>query len=478
MSSSPPPASNSALYAYKLREDGYDVALLPPSPRSSTQITQLVAPKPNVPFAGFTLDPENTDSVDNRYSNTTYPPPANPKSPRNVDVDNEDNASLYSSPSAGSFHASLSSPPPPSLLPYTAPSRPSSAAEFLPRSNLNQQYLASPLGTFSGAVPESAGPYPTPLTPSSIPSYSIISAGTSSSNSLRKQTRFDSPLSIGTSLTRERVSSPPRMIRVPSEETRVLAHAQQQTKLNQSLQSGISARGSVVLYRLDEPKLNMMDVDVKALLPPNLPFGGSRRGGRNGPESSSMSRSLSSMDGAGSVRSTSSISRHSVMSGDSRIPLIRSNYDLDNRNGVGTSFGKGKGVHDLQLVAYAYQPDALLDGEEDDEDDDWLHDPRVSFYASPSPGVKRSTLAVHSSPGLGVGKGTPEPHIPKSKSGYVEDSMSLRGLGNYFTIWLLLVGLVALFIFYPVVTEAGRRDLADSIVNNPNINETGQATAR
>ncbi|KAJ3829930.1 hypothetical protein F5880DRAFT_1501938 [Lentinula raphanica] len=109
------------------------------------------------------------------------------------------------------------------------------------------------------------------------------------------------------------------------------------------------------------------------------------------------------------------------------------------------------------LVAYAYQLDALYDSDEDDgEDDDWLHDPRVSFYAA----VDSSQMGLQ---GKGKGRGKKNEEVGQSElesqmktrsgtMGYVEDTMSIRGLGNYFAIWLLLLGLVALFIFYPVLT--------------------------
>jgi len=208
----------------------------------------------------------------------------------------------------------------------------------------------------------------------------------------------------------------PALIRIPSEETRVLAqaHAQAGHSRNQ--------RGMVVLYRLDEPRH-----DVEALLPPHRPFG---RG---------KSRDLSGSVMNASVRST--MTRQSFMSIDSRIPLFRSDGGTERIPGKGT-----------QLVAYAYQPDALLDGEQDDEDDDWLHDPRVSLYATPGTKSKRS--------------------------GYREDTISIRGVVNYTTIWLMLVAIIALFVLYPVSTEFRGNDTDELIANNPNINSTGQATAR
>ncbi|KAE9404952.1 hypothetical protein BT96DRAFT_988793 [Gymnopus androsaceus JB14] len=134
------------------------------------------------------------------------------------------------------------------------------------------------------------------------------------------------------------------------------------------------------------------------------------------------------------------------MSIDSRIPLVHDGNGT--WGGIGSGSGNGK-----QMVAYAYQPDALLDGEEDDEDDDYLHDPRVSFYATPRNGKQ----------GL--------------RAGYKEDTISVRGVVNYTTIWLVLVAIIALFVFYPV-TEFNRVDADEIIANNANINSTGQATAR
>jgi hypothetical protein len=231
------------------------------------------------------------------------------------------------------------------------------------------------------------------------------------------------------------------MMRLPSEETRVLSEAEQVQRAQRAQQRPAAPgadtrkppppsppRGAVILYRLEEQKPE--DTNTDELLPPSLPFG-SRDGKRIRDSSSSYDTS--------SVRSTS---RLSFMSGDSRLPLVAPS---DRHSATG-----------MQLVAYAYEPDALLDGEQDGEDDDWLHDPRVSFFAASPASAKEKQRA---------------------KSGYVEDVMSVRGLVNYAAIWLLLVGLVALFIFYPVVDQIENRAVVD-IANNPNINLTGQATAR
>ncbi|KAJ3826856.1 hypothetical protein F5880DRAFT_1504321 [Lentinula raphanica] len=283
------------------------------------------------------------------------------------------------------------------------------------------------------------------------------------------------------------------MVRVPSEETRVLAQAQQEQRKARSTQPKLSQfphspiphapsarpvlplRPSVVLYRLENhhpsedpthlhPQVvrhesNVGDSELNHFAPPPM---------RRFYGSGSGSRSL----GVGSVSSVSS--RHSIMSGDSRIPLISPSP------GVGTGAGAGTGSHHTGLltphahpgppgypgtpgssvpvlVAYAYQLDALYDSDEDDgEDDDWLHDPRVSFYAA----VDSAQMGPQ---GKGKGRGKRNEDVVQSElesqmktrsgtTGYVEDTMSLRGLGNYFAIWLLLLGLVALFIFYPVLT--------------------------
>ncbi|KAJ3728052.1 hypothetical protein DFJ43DRAFT_1085611 [Lentinula guzmanii] len=213
------------------------------------------------------------------------------------------------------------------------------------------------------------------------------------------------------------------MVRVPSEETRVLARAQQQQR--RSLHAPHSTRPLVVLYRLDT------DTDVEALVPPSLPFrngsgngNGRSRGGSSG--SSMLTPAMDRMSGSGSGSSSmrSMSSRHSIMSGDSRLPLITASTEYEYEYDVHPHLHPHQ-----QLVAYASEVDALIDGDEDDgEDDDWLHDPRVSFYAGQGKGEKK-----------------------KRKSGYVEDGMSYRGIGNYFMIWLILLGLVALFVFYPVL---------------------------
>ncbi|KAJ3755716.1 hypothetical protein EV360DRAFT_72637 [Lentinula raphanica] len=287
------------------------------------------------------------------------------------------------------------------------------------------------------------------------------------------------------------------MVRVPSEETRVLAQAQQEQRKAQSTQSnvklsqtphsplphgpparpGLPLRPSVVLYRLEnhhpsedsthlhpqvmQHKGNVGDSESDHFAPPPMRrFGGSGSGSGSG--------SL----GVGSVSSLSS--RHSIMSGDSRIPLISPGTGVgpgSHHTGLPTphahpGYPGTPGSSVPVLVAYAYQLDALYDSDEDDgEDDDWLHDPRVSFYAAvDSAQMGPQGKGQGKGKGKGIGKGERneevgqpelESQVVKTRSGtagYIEDTMSLRGLGNYFAIWLLLLGLVALFIFYPVLT--------------------------
>ncbi|KIK52827.1 hypothetical protein GYMLUDRAFT_49660 [Collybiopsis luxurians FD-317 M1] len=420
-SNSPPPPS--ALHAYQLR-NSVNLNDTIPTAGSSSGAAQVLAPKPSIPFSQFSFMNEDPTTL-----GATYPPPPNGSEPHHslleyADAQGEDGMDGLD---AGRRN-SLASPPPRSSLPYSTQSRPSSSTGFLsPKYDLDP---SSPAGISGLPASFSASPYPLQsslrpgsgsMTPATPTPRQPRSASSSRSSSMIRDSGF---------------SIPQHMIRIPSEETRVLAQARQaqgQAAKN-SAHPAVPPRGSVVLYRLDDSRQDTLAHlgklnDVEALLPPNLPFGGKAHGGR---------QAQLSMDEQ-SLRTTGS--RQSFMSGDSRIPLFHTNEDMK---------GAGSGT---QLVAYAYQPDALLDGEEDDEDDDWLHDPRVSFFAS-----------------LGKGK---EP----ARSGYVERSMSVRGVVNYIAVWLLLVGLVALFVFYPVVDQLHGQKF-DDIANNPNINSTGQATAR
>ncbi|KAJ3742521.1 hypothetical protein DFH05DRAFT_1501080 [Lentinula detonsa] len=384
-----------------------------PSPLSSSSSSSRIMNKPSMPsmplISSTSTSPPTTGNAQANPSYPGYPPPI-------IDLDN-DHASRFQGQVESRVGAPvrrdsldpLESPPPVSLLPsspsssypypYAPPSRPSSAAAFLTPSevgvNLNPNYG--------------------PVRP--------VLSGQLESGSLRGQHGRVRGLDLGVGVGSGAGRTMMNMVRVPSEETRVLARAQQQQR--RSLHAPHSTRPLVVLYRLDT------DTDIEALAPPSLPFrngNGNGRGRGGGSRSSMFTPAMDRMSGSGSSSMRSMSSRHSIMSGDSRLPLITASTEYEYEYDVHPHLH----LHPhQQLVAYASEMDALIEGDEDDgEDDDWLHDPRVSFYA-------------------GQGKG--EGERKKRKTGYVEDGMSYRGIGNYFMIWLILLGLVALFVFYPVL---------------------------
>ncbi|KAJ4000725.1 hypothetical protein F5050DRAFT_1803913 [Lentinula boryana] len=387
-----------------------------PSPLSSSSSRNMNKPSmPSMPLISSTSTSPPTTG--NYSSHPSYPPAI-------IDLNN-DHASRFQGEVESRVGARvrrnsldpLDSPPPASLFPsspsssypypYAPPSRPSSATAFLTRSEVGFN-----------------------LNPDNGPARPVLS-GQLESGSLRGQQGRVRGLDLGVGSGGGGGRGRPmmNMVRVPSEETRVLARAQQQQR--RSLHAPHSTRPLVVLYRLD--------TDIEALVPPSLPFrngngNGRGRGSGSGSGSSMLTPAMDRMTGSGSGSSSmrSMSSRHSVMSGDSRLPLITATATAEYEYEYDVHPHLHLHPHQ-QLVAYASEVDALIDGDEDDgEDDDWLHDPRVSFYA-----------------GQGEGEGE-----KKRKTGYVEDGMSYRGIGNYFMIWLILLGLVALFVFYPVIGDS------------------------
>jgi len=93
------------------------------------------------------------------------------------------------------------------------------------------------------------------------------------------------------------------------------------------------------------------------------------------------------------------------------------------------------------LIAYAYDPS--LDEREPVDDEDRLHDPF-----------------------------TPDEKLRVGGSGTL---MSMRGFFNIVTLLLLVAGLVALFVVFPVYRFYHDDGTLSRIVGNTRINATGQA---
>ncbi|KAF5386551.1 hypothetical protein D9757_005875 [Collybiopsis confluens] len=432
---SPPPAST--LHKYPLKQTGYDAVAVeepqemtyPPPPNNLESHHLLLEEEGDDEPAGIETDHTRQISLASLPPTSALPPhlaQTRPLHLSSTDLSSPVHHDSYPSSSAGSI---LVRPNSPFSLSPQPPPPPATVA------------ILSPPTTLSSISSS--------RTPRQMRSNSSSKSSWSRDSSFVRDSRYPTP--------------PPQQQHthwISTEETRVLAEAQQQQQRRSTIDGGATVtpvRTSVILYRLDDTRQDSLSPSPvsrlddskardmeEALVPPSLPFGGGAGGGREGrrhPSTGTM---------------TSTASRQSYMSGDSRVPLV-SGMGL---GGVNPSTGS-------QFVAYAYQLDALLDGEEDDEDDDWLHDPRVPFFASSDTRKSKGKgKEEDKEKGLSVD--------PSRTSGYVEQAISWRGLVNYVSIWLLLAGLVALFIFYPVVDQTLHRGMAD-IANNPSINSTGQA---
>ncbi len=115
------------------------------------------------------------------------------------------------------------------------------------------------------------------------------------------------------------------------------------------------------------------------------------------------------------------------------------------------------------LVAYVWDPD-----DEDDDDDEepaerWMHDP-----STVNPLYSKDKSAA-SSPGAGPGA---KPYYTPRRT------VSIRGVVNVAALVALVVGLLCLFIVFPITKTLSDNGVALKILENTRINATGQAVSR
>ncbi|KAL0581401.1 hypothetical protein V5O48_000665 [Marasmius crinis-equi] len=254
------------------------------------------------------------------------------------------------------------------------------------------------------------------------------------------------------------------ILRVPSEESRALsmhippsaASTRPSTPSSLSSKSpafppalghGSPQRGSMILYRLasDELRSASESSDGTLLAPPR--FRNSSLGG----------------GGTGKRDSIASNSRMSI-SGDSIVSL-----SSDSKYPVG---GSERG-----LVPYAYDPDE--EGEdllvyEDEEGEDWEFEDK---HNEARWNEKLRVSQSNSDPGSSNATHSPEIPREQRKAPLTRQNLyySSRGVVNATGLIILLFGLLALFIAYPVVSFYNDNTRNFNILNNPRINSTGQA---
>ena len=175
--------------------------------------------------------------------------------------------------------------------------------------------------------------------------------------------------------------------------------------------SAVGARGSMVLYRLaDEGK------EKDGLIPPNLRFVGSDTSRRASVISSSASSFVSFADSK----------YHGAA-----VPSVRG------------------------LVPYAYDPSG--DENEPMDEEDLLHDP--------------SAYAEYKAGGSSKSKGGAASTIPPGKRH--SRSFPWRGIANVSVLVALILGLLCLFIFYPVMSFYRDEARNNAIQGNVRVNGTG-----
>lgn len=120
------------------------------------------------------------------------------------------------------------------------------------------------------------------------------------------------------------------------------------------------------------------------------------------------------------------------------------------------------------LVAYVWDPDDEDDDEDEEPAERWMHDPSTvnPLYAKDK--------SAAGSPGAGgadtAGSATPY-YIPRR-------TVSVRGVGNVTALVALVLGLLCLFIVFPITKTLADNGVALKILENTRINATGQAISR
>ncbi|ESK88947.1 hypothetical protein Moror_13200 [Moniliophthora roreri MCA 2997] len=355
-------------------------------------------------------------------------------------------------------------------------SSPSVSSSPLPSSSSSPRdsWEASPNETHAmlpsqSTTPRLARPTPStsssviPSTPKSSAEFGLIDdlhgrARHSTSTTTRPSPLNPNSLSPGSSTRQSYLShraSFTHVKRIPSEESRALSMYAPQSGMSSTRTSTPSTlvptpnssigphRASMILYRLAADELDTSSPHSESGLLPPPRFHHSYHAGNK----------------RDSITSTSGLST----SGDSFVSLASdSKYPVT---------GSERG-----LVAYPYDPDEVddqLDDIDADDGEDWSFEDeyngarwneknKMSLGSNPSSMSDATTSAAATR--------TRPPHPTNNST-----LLSSRGITNLLGLFLLIIGLLSLFIVYPVVSfyhDDGRNAL---ITGNVRINSTGQA---
>ena len=140
-------------------------------------------------------------------------------------------------------------------------------------------------------------------------------------------------------------------------------------------------------------------------------------------------------------------------------------------SGPGGAGDKGLGVggNVRGLVPYAYDP-TQDDGELDEED--WLHDPNAGLT---DPQTRSPRYSPAGAPAASKPKKKQQRMGPDGKPYHGSRSFPWRGVANIGVLVLLILGLLSLFMFYPLFRFYRDEKRNEAIEGNIRINATGQA---
>lgn len=250
------------------------------------------------------------------------------------------------------------------------------------------------------------------------------------------------------------------------------------------------SRGSMILYRLSATEDGILP-------PPGMPVG------RRASMYSNSGDSIASLGGDSKYPlvglppyGAGSGTRTPGTPGRPGTPGTPASGSIGNRGGEHSlaEIGRVQGG----LVAYVYDPDEDLDADElDEEEEEWVRNVggHVGFGSVPGKGdikslgsmgkgslvkgkSQRSTLAkIPPMPNGKGGNGKMQSRVPMTIPTPPTKStgVSLRGLVNVGTLVILIIGLLLLFLLYPIFSAYNNNGVEQLIIGNTRINSTGQA---
>jgi hypothetical protein len=219
-----------------------------------------------------------------------------------------------------------------------------------------------------------------------------------------------------------------------------------------------------------------------ALLPPNRSFAFGAGHSNRDSIASSSGDSIISLDSKYPAFHPSNSSPHSLAALGAGMGTVGG---IPARSATGTSSASGSV---RGLVPYAYNP--LEDDDGDDDEVDWLHDPDAGYpkEKTPAGGVAHGTGGAKSRLGpagaaaaaaAGAAAATSQKirakiRPPPGTPGVATKTFPLRGVVNVGVLVLLILGLLCLFILYPVIIFKRDERFTQSVIGNIRINGTGE----